>query len=88
MNNVSSRFKQKVLEIVKNIPSGKMMTYGQVAYLAGNPRAARAVGMIMSKNYNPDVPCHRVIKANGQLGGYNRGGIEMKKQLLDKELQR
>lgn len=88
MNNVSSRFKQKVLEIVKNIPSGKIMTYGQVAYLAGNPRAARAVGMIMSKNYNPDVPCHRVIKANGQLGGYNRGGIEMKKQLLDKELQR
>ena len=49
------------------------MTYGQVAKRAGSPRAARAVGNILNKNYNPAIPCHRVIGAGGKIGGYNRG---------------
>lgn len=77
-------FTQKVLEIVGKIPQGKTMTYGQVAALAGNPRAARAVGMIMSKNYNPEIACHRVIRSDGRLGGYNRG-TEKKVELLKSE---
>lgn len=80
-----SDFKNKVLEIVKQIPAGQTLTYSQVAALAGNPKAARAVGMIMSQNYNPEVPCHRVIRADGKLGGFNRGGIAKKEQLLHDE---
>jgi O-6-methylguanine DNA methyltransferase len=82
---MNSKFKQNVLEAVKQIPAGKTLTYGQVAALAGNPNAARAVGMIMSQNYNPEVPCHRVIRADGKLGNYNRGGISRKQQLLEQE---
>lgn len=82
-------FKQKVLDIVRAIPSGKTMTYGQVAAVAGNPRAARVVGMIMSQNYNPEIPCHRVIRSDGGMGGYNQGGIERKrKRLLEEEVIR
>ena len=81
-------FTERVKEIVRNIPKGKTLTYGQVAQLAGNPLAARAVGMIMSKNYDPTIPCHRVIAANGKVGGYNRGGSAAKRQLLlDEELK-
>lgn len=82
---MSSLFTQNVLEIVKKIPAGRTLTYSQVAALAGNPKAARAVGMIMSKNYNPEVPCHRVIRTDGKLGGYNRGGIAKKERLLRSE---
>lgn len=82
---MSALFKQKVLEIVKQIPAGQTLTYSQVAALAGNPKGARAVGMIMSKNYNPEVPCHRVIRVDGKLGGYNRGGITQKEKLLRDE---
>jgi O-6-methylguanine DNA methyltransferase len=82
MNN---SFKQTVLAIVKQIPAGKTVTYGQVAAMAGRPGAARAVGMIMSQNINPEVPCHRVIRADGRLGGYNRGGIEQKAKMLKQE---
>lgn len=82
-----SNFKKNVLEIVKQIPAGQTLTYSQVAAIAGNPRAARAVGMIMSQNYNPAVPCHRVIRADGKLGGFNRGGIAKKEQLLLQEKQ-
>ncbi len=80
-----SNFKANVLEIVKKIPAGKTLTYSQVASLAGNPKAARAVGMIMSQNFNPEVPCHRVIRSDGKLGNYNRGGVEKKKRLLAEE---
>ena len=55
-------FKQKVLKIVAKIPQGKTLTYKQVAKLAGKPRAYRAVGNILNKNYNPKIPCHRVIR--------------------------
>lgn len=49
------------------------MTYGEVATKAGSPGAARAVGTIMKSNFDPLIPCHRVVRANGTLGGYNRG---------------
>ncbi len=78
-------FTEKVLQVVAGIPKGKVMTYKEVAAAAGNPKAARAVGMIMSKNYRPDVPCHRVIRSDGNLGGYNRG-IENKEKLLWSEM--
>lgn len=61
------------------------MTYGQVAIKAGRPGAARAVGYIMSMNYDPKVPCHRVIRADGKYGDYNRGGAMRKMQLLKEE---
>lgn len=67
-----------VLRIVKDIPKGKVLTYKEVAFRAGSPGAARAVGMIMSRNGDASVPCHRVIRSDGTVGGYNgiRGGIE------------
>lgn len=78
-------FKEKVLNIVSKIPKGQTMTYKQVATLAGNPNAARAVGTYMRQNYNPDVPCHRVLRTDGGFGGYNRGGISAKRKLLIEE---
>jgi methylated-DNA-[protein]-cysteine S-methyltransferase len=78
-------FKEMVLKIVKDIPRGKTMTYKQVALLAGSPGAARAVGSIMSSNFRRDVPCHRVIRSDGVLGDYNRGGTSEKRMLLRKE---
>ncbi|MCL5666252.1 MAG: MGMT family protein [Patescibacteria group bacterium] len=66
-------FKQKVYRVVRQIPKGKLLTYGQVAFLAGSPNACRAVGNILSKNFDPSIPCHRVVRADGKLGGYNRG---------------
>ena len=78
-------FKQRVLEIVKNIPKGKTMTYREVAMCAKSPNAYRAVGSIMAKNFDPSIPCHRVIKSDGSLGNYNRGGALKKLELLQKE---
>lgn len=66
-------FKDKVLAIVAKIPRGRVMTYKQVACLAGNSQAARAVGIILSRNYDPKIPCHRVVRSDGKIGGYNRG---------------
>ena len=80
-----SLFKQRVLAVVKEIPKGSTLTYKQVAQLAGCPNAARAVGMIMSKNGDPKVPCHRVIRSDGKLGGYNGGGVEKKREMLKQE---
>ncbi len=78
-------FVEKVKEIVRKIPKGKVLTYKQVAAKAGNARAARAVGMVMSKNFDKDIPCHRVIRSDGTLGNYNRGGIAAKRRLLKTE---
>lgn len=80
---MESDFRQKVLAIVAKIPKGQVMTYGQVAEKAGNAKASRAVGAIMKQNYNPEVPCHRVVGANS-FGGYNRG-LENKIKILEKE---
>ena len=60
------------------------MTYKEVARLAGRPRAYRAVGNILNKNRNPKIPCHRVIRSNGKIGGYNKG-TRKKQELLKKE---
>jgi methylated-DNA-[protein]-cysteine S-methyltransferase len=77
-------FSDKVFAVVVGIPSGKTMTYKQVALLAGAPKAYRAVGNILNKNYNPSIPCHRVVRSDGIPGGYNRGA-ERKAQILKKE---
>ena len=66
-------FAQRVLAIVARIPKGQVMTYKEVADLAGSAGAFRAVGNIMSKNHDPSIPCHRVIRSDGRPGGYNRG---------------
>lgn len=78
-------FVEKVRAIVAKIPKGKTMTYKQVATRAGNPKAARGVGAIMRSNYNRDIPCHRVVKSDGSLGSYNRGGTLRKKAILKSE---
>lgn len=67
-------FKEKVLTVVRRIPKGKTLTYKEVAKQAGSPNAARAVGSIMKQNYDPAVPCHRVVRSDGTSGEYNRGG--------------
>ncbi|MFA6601598.1 MAG: MGMT family protein [Candidatus Paceibacterota bacterium] len=77
-------FTQKVHAVVKKIPKGKTLTYTQVAVKAGRPKAARAVGNILNKNYDPAIPCHRVIRSDGKLGGYNRGAGK-KRIILEKE---
>jgi O-6-methylguanine DNA methyltransferase len=77
-------FGERVLLAVKGIPRGEVLTYKQVAKLAGRPRAYRAVGNILNKNYDPLVPCHRVVRSDGQIGGYNRG-VERKREKLREE---
>ena len=77
-------FTEKVYEIVKKIPKGKVLTYKEVAKRAGNVKASRAVGNVLNKNYNPRIPCYRVICSDGKLGGYNRGA-KKKKEVLEKE---
>src|SRR2546427_9130905 len=73
-------FTARVLSVVRRIPPGRVATYGDVAALAGRPRAERAVGNIVRGCGRPDVPCHRVIAAGGRLGGY--GGSEFLKRSL------
>jgi methylated-DNA-[protein]-cysteine S-methyltransferase len=77
-------FRQRVYQAVKTIPRGRVMTYQQVAELAGSPRAFRAVGSALRRNDDPAVPCHRVIKSSGDIGSYNRGA-DAKRVLLEKE---
>ena len=67
---MTSDFRARVLSVVRRIPVGRVATYGDVAVLAGAPRAARAVGTVMRDCRDPGVPCHRVIAAGGGLGGY------------------
>jgi O-6-methylguanine DNA methyltransferase len=78
-------FKEKVLKIVSEIPKGSTLTYKEVAKKAGNEKASRAVGSIMKQNYLPHVPCHRVIRSDGVIGDYNRGGRNKKLELLKQE---
>jgi O-6-methylguanine DNA methyltransferase len=73
-------FTHRVLTIVRRIPPGRVATYGDIAELAGHPRAARAVGNVMRGCSRRDVPCHRVIAAGGRVGGY--GGNEVLKRAL------
>lgn len=77
-------FADRVRKIVAEIPRGETLSYGEVARRAGNVRAARAVGNILKKNFDPTIPCHRVIRSDGKTGGYNRGA-ERKRELLKRE---
>ncbi|PJC65312.1 MAG: 6-O-methylguanine DNA methyltransferase [Candidatus Colwellbacteria bacterium CG_4_9_14_0_2_um_filter_50_12] len=77
-------FREKVLAVVRQIPRGKVLTYREVARRAGNPRAYQAVGNILSGNYNPKIPCHRVVRSDGHTGGYNRGAA-VKRRFLEHE---
>ncbi len=78
-------FTEKVRDIVRKIPKGKTKTYKEVATEAGNANAARGVGSIMRNNYDPEIPCHRVVKSDGTLGSYNRGGTVRKQAILREE---
>jgi O-6-methylguanine DNA methyltransferase len=82
-----TKFQQRVVDFCRAIPTGKTMTYSELAEAAGSPRAARAVGNCMAHNPLPlIVPCHRVVAASGGTGGYSAGeGIRMKLRLLEME---
>ncbi len=82
MDCMETTFKERVLAIVKTIPKGQTLSYGEVARRAGNEKASRAVGRILTKYYNQEIPCHRVVKSNGDVGGYNRGRENKIKMLL------
>jgi len=85
-NRFSISFKERVIAVVKKIPRGKTMSYKEVAACAACPGAARAVGSIMAANADTSVPCHRVIRSDGKLGGYNGlQGTKSKLALLKKE---
>lgn len=75
-----TEFAKTVYFVVTQIPKGETRTYKEVAEAAGRPGAYRAVGTILSKNQDPAVPCHRVVKSDGSLGGYN--GLQGEKQRL------
>ena len=76
-------FKEKVYGVVRKIPKGKVLTYKQVAIKAGHPKAYRAVGNILNKNRDPKVPCHRVIRSDGKIGGYRDGNVFKIKRLRE-----
>ncbi len=71
--------------MVRGIPRGRVATYSQIARAIGRPRAQRAAALVLSKNFDPKIPCHRVIRFDGRVGGYNRGGPAKKAQLLRRE---
>lgn len=79
-------FRERVIEVVSAIPKGQAVTYKQVAAWAGSPGAYRAVGNIMASNKDSKhIPCHRVIRSDGKVGGYGMGGAKRKEELLRKE---
>ena len=82
-----TNFQVKVWRYLKKIPRGSIKTYSQVAKAIGKPLAVRAVANAIAKNpYSPQIPCHRVIRADGSLGGYSgKGGVKTKKILLKRE---
>ncbi len=82
-----TKFQLKVWNYLKNIPKGKVKTYKQVAIAIKRPKSARAVANACAKNPDaPKIPCHRVIRSDGSLGGYSgKGGIKQKLRLLRSE---
>jgi len=83
-----TKFQIRVWHELKNIPVGETRTYKEIAIALGKPTAARAVANACGKNPYPEIiPCHRVIRSDGGLGGYSgKGGIKKKKDLLKKEM--
>ena len=84
---VGTIFQQKVWEALKTIPKGEVRTYAEIAIQIGHPTSARAVANACAKNpFAPEVPCHRVVRSDGGLGGYSgEGGVEHKLALLRAE---
>lgn len=82
-----TEFAKRIYEVVRSIPKGCVMSYGQVARMAGNPRGARAVGFVLHRNPEPGViPCHRVVFRDGSTcTGYAFGGPEVQRELLRAE---
>ncbi len=81
-------FTKKVYKVTLSIPLGQVRTYKWVAQKCGRPNACRAVGRILKKNPHPlIIPCHRVIKSSGEMGGYSAGGLRVKKSLIELERQ-
>ena len=87
MKLVGTKFQLKVWSYLRKIPRGRVKTYSQVAKAIGKPLAVRAVANAIGKNpYAPKIPCHRVIRSDGSLGGYSgKGGVKTKRFLLQKE---
>ena len=85
LKNKFTNFKKEVLSAIKKIPKGRVAAYKEVANTIGKPRAARAVGNALNKNPDaPKIPCHRVVKSDGSIGGY-KGGVKEKIKLLRNE---
>ena len=87
MKLIGTKFQLKVWTYLRKIPRGSVKTYSQVAKDIGKPLAVRAVANAIGKNpYAPKIPCHRVIRSDGSLGGYSgKGGVKTKRFLLKKE---
>ena len=87
MKLIGTEFQLKVWAYLRKIPRGSVRTYYQVAKDIGKPLAIRAVANAIGKNpYAPKIPCHRVIRSDGSLGGYSgKGGVKTKRFLLKKE---
>ena len=87
MNLKGTKFQVKVWKYLVTIPKGKVKTYKQVAIGINRPKSARAVANACAKNpYAPKIPCHRVIRTDGGIGGYSgKGGVKTKKMLLKNE---
>ena len=87
MNLKGTKFQLKVWNYLRKIPKGKVKTYLEVAKAIGKPKAFRAVANAVGKNpYPPKIPCHRVIRSDGTIGGYSgKGGKKTKQKLLKKE---
>ena len=87
MRLIGTQFEIKVWSYLRKIPRGSVKTYLQVAKAIGKPQAVRAVANAIGKNpYTPKIPCHRVIRSDGSLGGYSgKGGLKTKRLLLKKE---
>ena len=81
---MTASFRSDVFAIVAKIPKGKVLSYKQVAVLAGYPTSWRAVGNLLRTNRDVTIPCHRVVRSDGSIGGYNRGQ-DLKASLLKKE---
>ncbi len=83
---MKNSFKLQVYELVKRIPKGKVMTYGQIAQKLGRPKAARAVGNILHQNTSLQIPCHRVVNRKGRIAcHFAHGGEKKQRQLLFEE---
>ena len=81
------KFHRQVWLACARIPRGETRTYGEIARAVGSPRSARAVGQALARNpFAPDVPCHRVVRSDGGLGGYSGpGGVRAKRKILERE---